>query len=246
MNLLDQTAGQYRSLHLSAIADGLPDLLAQAEANTVSYLTFADMLIAHERQQREAKRLQLNRRLAGFPSDKRLEGFDYRHQTTITKRQVSALLDFSFIDNRQNLIFIGPPGVGKTHLAIGIAHKAIEAGYRALFRNAMDLVEELELAEMKGELKKKIRQLGKVDILLIDELGFLPMSRQARYSLFQLINSLYEYRSIILTTNKDFTAWGEFFHDDNVAVPIIDRIIHHSHIFMLGGESYRLKQKTLS
>jgi len=245
MSQLDQTAGQYRSLRLSAIADGLPDLLAQADANTVSYLTFADMLIAHERQQRDAKRLQLNRRLAGFPSDKRLEGFDYRHQTTITKRQVNALLDFGFIDNRQNLIFIGPPGVGKTHLAIGIGHKAVEAGYRVLFRNALDLVEELELAEMKGELKKKLRQLGKADVLIIDELGFLPMSRQARYSLFQLINSLYEYRSVILTTNKDFTAWGEFFHDDNVAVPIIDRIIHHSHIFMLGGESYRLKQKTL-
>ena len=112
-----------------------------------------------------------------------------------------------------------------------------------LFRNALDLVEELELAEMKGELKKKVSKLAKHDLLIIDELGYLPMTRQARYNLFQLINSLYEYRSIILTTNKDFTCWGEFFHDDNVAVPIIDRIIHHSHIFMLGGESYRLKQK---
>ncbi len=149
-----------------------------------------------------------------------------------------------FIDERNNVIFIGPPGVGKTHLAIGIGHKAVEAGYRVLFRTALELVEELELAEMKGELKKKISQLSKVDLLIIDELGYLPMTRQARYNLFQLINSLYEYRSIILTTNKDFTCWGEFFHDDNVAVPIIDRIIHHSHIFMLGGESYRLKQKT--
>jgi len=96
---------------------------------------------------------------------------------------------------------------------------------------------------LKGELKKKINSLIKADLLIIDELGYLPMNKQGMYNLFQLINSLYEYRSIILTTNKDFTNGGEFFADDNVAVPIIDRLIHHSHIFMLGGESYRLKQK---
>lgn len=101
-----------------------------------------------------------------------------------------------------------------------------------LFRNTLDLVEELELA--------------KIDALVIDKLGYLPMSLQARYALFQLINRLYEHRSLIITTNKDFTSWGEFFHDDNVAVPIVGRIIHQSHLYLLGGESYRLKQKTLS
>src|SRR3546814_11432665 len=99
---------------------------------------------------------------------------------------------------------------------------------------------------MKGELKKRISQLAKFDVLIIDELGYLPMTAQARFNLFQLINVLYEYRSIILTTNKDFTDWGEFFHPDNVAIPIIDRVIHPSNIFMLGGESYRLKQQTYS
>ncbi|WP_404418859.1 IS21-like element helper ATPase IstB [Marinospirillum sp.] len=180
---------------------------------------------------------------AHFPMEKRLDDFDYRHQTTINKRQISALLDFNFLDQRQNLVFIGPPGVGKTHLAIGLGYKAIEAGYKVLFKTAMTLVEELELAEKRGELKKRISLLAKNDLLIIDELGYLPMSRQSRYNLFQLVNSLYEYRSIILTTNKDFTDWGEFFHNDNVAIPIVDRIIHHSHIFMLGGESYRLKEK---
>lgn len=246
MSRLEQIQSQYRSLRLGATANQLAHLLAQADANELSYLDFAGQMAEHELTERTRSRIARHMKQAQLPAHKPLEAFDYRHQTTITKRQVSALLDFGFIDERQNLIFIGPPGVGKTHLAIGIALKAIDAGYKVLFRTALALVEDLELAEMKGELKKRLSQLAKYDVLVIDELGYLPMTRQARYNLFQLINSLYEYRSIILTTNKDFTNWGEFFHDDAVAVPIIDRVIHHSHIFMLGGESYRLKQKATS
>ena len=244
MSVLEQTAAQYRSLRWMATAGQLGELLADAEANELSYLHFAQCLAEHEAAVRTRSRVARHLKQAQFPAEKPLESFDYRHQTTITKRQVNALLDFGFIDQRENLVFIGPPGVGKTHLAIGIGQKAIQAGYKVLFRTALDLIEDLELAEMKGELKKRLNQLAKHDLLIIDELGYLPMTQQARYNLFQLINSLYEYRSIILTTNKDFTSWGEFFHDDNVAVPIIDRVIHHSHIFMLGGESYRLRQKT--
>ena len=243
MSSFEHVAGQYRGLRLSAIAQGLEDLLTQAQDNELSYLQFAQLLAGHELGQRERKRVESNRKRAGFPLLKRLEEFDYQSQTTITKRQVNALLDFRFIEQRENLVFIGPPGVGKTHLGIGIGLKAIDRGYKVLFTTALELMEALELAELKGELKSKINALLKFDLLILDELGYLPMNKQGMYNLFQLVHAMYEYRSLLITTNKDFTAWGEFFADDNVAVPIVDRIIHHSHIFMLGGESYRLRQK---
>ena len=167
-------------------------------------LSFADRFAEHERDKREAKQLELNRPQTKFPADKRLEDFDYRHQTTITKCQVNALLDLPFLDNRENRVFIGPPAVGKTHLTIEISQKAIEVGYNVRFKNALEQVEELEIVEMRGELKKKLTQLVKFDALIIDELGYLPMSRRARYASFHLVNRFYEYRTLTITTIKDF------------------------------------------
>ena len=244
MPSIESVGNKYKNLRMSAISDSLEKLVVQAEGNEISYLEFAELLAEEELTSRDQKRILLNMKRAGFPVVKVLEEFDYRFQTTITKRQISGLLDYSFIENRENLIFIGPPGVGKTHLSIAIGVKAVNAGFKVLFKSAMELVELLDLAEIKGELKKTIRNISKFDLIIIDELGYLPMNKKGVFNLFQLINSLYEYRSIILTTNKDFTAWGDFFIDENVAVPIIDRMIHHSHIFMLGGESYRLRSKT--
>jgi len=244
MGSLDEVTSKYKSLRFNSMGDDLASLITRAENNELSLLHFAESLVDHEINIREDRRVRLNMKRASFPVIKRLEEFDFKVQTTVTKRQIISLLDFSFIENRQNLIFIGVPGVGKTHLSISIGIKAVDAGYRVLFTTAVGLVEMLDLAELKGELKKKINVLSKFDVLIIDELGYLPLNRKSIYHLFQLINALYEYRSIILTTNKDFTSWNDFFMEDNVAVPIVDRLIHHSHIFMMGGESYRLKEKT--
>lgn len=241
MQSINQVAQCFRGLKFNNLANSLESLLKEAEAKQLSYLQFAANMVESEIQLRSNRRLELNKRKADFPVMKHLEEFDFNHQTTISKRQINQLLDFSFIDNRQNIIFIGPPGVGKTHLAISLGLKAVDAGYKVLFNTMLGLNEVLELAELKGELKKKISDLCKYDLIILDELGYLPLNKQSNYNLFQLIHALYEYRSIIITTNKDFTQWGDFFSDHNVAVPIIDRIIHHAQIFMLGGESYRLK-----
>ena len=243
MNRLMQLSQQFKSLRFNAMAEHLEALIKQAEDNDISYLQFTSLLVETELGSREKRRIQLNRKKASFPALKRLDEFDFRFQTTVTKKQIQSLMDFRFIDERENIVFIGPPVVGKTHLGISIGSKAIDAGYKVWFTSALELVELLEIAEIKGELKKKITALCKFDLIIIDELGYLPLNKQGMFNLFQFINALYEYRSVIITTNKDFTNWNDFFIDENVAVPVIDRLIHHSHLFMMGGESYRLKNK---
>jgi len=243
VSTFEAVKNMYKTLRFNSIAYSLDRMVKEAESNDVSFLRFAEMLAEQELVVRDENRINLNMKRAGFPVLKQIEEFDFSIQRTITKKQIVSLLDFSFIDNRENIIFIGPAGIGKTHLATSIGIKAVEAGYKVLFSTALELLESVDIAEVKGELKKRINAILKYDIVIIDELGYLPLNKKSVFNLFQLINALYEYRSIIITTNKEFTSWGDFFANENVAVPIVDRVIHHSHILMMGGDSYRLKEK---
>lgn len=243
MTTYEALSNKFNSIRVSNIARNLQDLVRLAEEQELSYLQFAQALVDSEISARNESRIKLNLKRSRIPRIKTIEEFDFSIQTTISKRQVKGLLDFTWIDNRENVVFLGPSGVGKTHLAIALGVKAIYAGYKAVFYSTIDLLESLDLALAQHQLKERIKSLCKYDLLIIDELGYLPLDRKSICNFFQLINNLYEERSIILTTNKGFPQWGEFFADETSAIPVIDRIIHHSRIFQMNGESYRLKKQ---
>lgn len=239
----DTLCNRYRSLKFNNIANLLQELVELAEKQELSYFKFAELLADKELAVREENRKKLYLRRAKFPGLKTLEEFDFRHQSTVSRKQINQLLDFNWIDNRENVIFFGPSGIGKSHLAIALGFKAIQSGYKVLFMNAQELIEYLDLGLAQNLLKERIKLLTKNDLLILDELGYLPLNKKSVYNFFQLINSFYESRSIIITANKDFTQWGEFFIDETAATAIVDRLIHHGHIFAMGGDSYRLKQQ---
>ncbi len=243
MTTYDLVTNKYKILGFNNIAKTLNEMVDIGEKQELSFLQFASLLADKEINTRNENARKLYLKKARFPFVKTLEEFNFSHQTTISKKQINSLLDFNWLDNHENIVFYGPSGIGKSHLAISIGVKAIKLGYKVIFFNSQELLEYLGLALAQNSLKEKIKQLTKYDLLICDELGYFPWDKRSVFNFFQLINSFYEHRSIIITANRSFPEWGEFFADETSATAIIDRIIHHCHIFPMNGDSYRLKKQ---
>ena len=185
-------------------------------------------------------------RTAGFPFIKTFEDFDFSFQPTINKEQILDFKNLRFIENKENIIFVGSPGVGKTHLAISIGITAAQNRDSTYFINCNDLIANLKKANSENRFMNRLKHYSKYKLLIIDEVGFLPIDREGADMLFQLINKRYENHSTIITTNKPFGKWHEIFGDVTLANAILDRLLHHSHIININGNSYRLRDKLKS
>ncbi len=189
------------------------------------------------------KRAKHSIQFAGFPYYKTFEDFDFTFQPSINKEQILDFKNLRFIDKAENILLVGSPGVGKTHLATSIGIENAKNNHSTYFINCNDLIQALKKAHLQNRLEDKLKTLAKYKILIIDEVGYLPIDVEAANMLFQLINKRYEKSSTIITTNKPFAEWGELFGDPMIANAILDRLLHHSHVININGNSYRLKDK---
>jgi len=240
---IERLGEHLHKLRLLKSSERLEALLQHAAAHELPYADFLEQVLSEEVAAKTSKNVAMRTAMARFPFVKPLETFEFAYQPSIDKTQVQTLARCHFIEHGENVIVLGPPGVGKTHLAVSLGIKAIEAGYRVLFTTAAHLIATLTKAHGEGRLDEKLKVYTTPRLLIIDEIGYLPIDRAGANLFFQLISRRYERGPMILTSNQSFGAWGDVFGDRVIATAILDRLLHHAVTLNIRGNSYRLKDK---
>lgn len=246
MNLQDERIRvACEALTLGAVADHYPQLAQQAVDEDLSYVDFLERCLKAEQDERRSRSQAMLTKFAGFPAIKLLDDYDFKFAAGAPKKTVQTLQSMAFVERKENVIFLGPSGVGKTHLAIGLGYLATRSGVKARFITAADLVMQLEKAQQLGRLDHYMkRSLLSPSILIIDEVGYLPLQRNQANLFFQVIAKRYEHGSIILTSNLSFGEWDDTFAGNSaLTAAMLDRLLHHAHVVQIKGDSYRLKDK---